>query len=114
MTFLIPIPVIIAIPFLIMAFVLFDSLIRIEHDFHHDAWISDGRPAGMLWRTPECTWIYSYWRRNILMFAWLFTTPKWIQEGTEERKQLRRLRWCVLVWNVSIPLSLLIWFVISQ
>jgi len=114
MTFLIPVPVFLAIPFLIYAFVLFDSLVRTEHYFHHDAWLSDGRPAGMFWRDSGCTWFCSYWHRNILMFSWLFTTPKWIMEGTDERKRLRRLRWCVLVWNISIPFSLLLWFVIPK
>jgi hypothetical protein len=104
-SYLAAIPILAGLPFLIRALLLFDRLIKLEYGNHHETWISDGRPAGMWWRSPECMWFTSDISRVELMFSWMFKDPGWIGEGSDEKRILRSLRWSVLIWNVLIPMS---------
>ena len=53
MTALVVILVVLAAFVLISAFYHLDRLIRAEHDFHHDAWLTDGRPF-FVWFARAC------------------------------------------------------------
>lgn len=87
---------------LFLAFRSFDHIVKTEYECNRAVWEKDGKPCGFFWKAPECTWFGSGWERNRLSFVWLFTKPEWIQDGTDERKHLRRLRVCVLAWNILV------------
>jgi hypothetical protein len=87
---------------LLYAFAMFDHLVRAEYEQERQAWEADGRPRGFFWSAPECTWARSAWARSRLSFVWLFETPPWAATSAACRGQLRRLRICVLVWNVTV------------
>jgi len=107
MSIIIPVMLAIAVAVLLYAFAMFDRLVQAEYERDREAWEADGRPRGFLWRAPECTWFRSGWALSRLSFVWLFTTPAWAAQSTTCRGWLRRLRVCVLAWNVMI-LGLLI------
>jgi hypothetical protein len=93
---------VIALATLLYAFVMFDRLVRAEYEHDRAAWEADGRPRGFFWRAPECTWFRSAWSINRLSLRWLFTTPAWVAQSPACRDWLRRLRACILVWNIFI------------
>jgi hypothetical protein len=98
----ISITLVVAIPVLLYAFAMFDRLVRAEYEEHRSAWEGDGRPLGFFWHAPECTLFRSHRARYRLSFVWLFTTPAWVAPSVVYREWLRRLRICVLAWNVII------------
>jgi hypothetical protein len=102
------IPFVALMTVLLYAFVLFDRLLRSEHDSHRPAWEADGRPAGYFWQPPECTGIClgSRLARMRLALLWLFRTPSWVAESCALATLLRRHRLAVLGWNLGI----LAWF----
>lgn len=91
-----------AISALLYSFAMFDRLIRAEYAQDRSAWEVDGRPRGFFWHAPECTWFRSAWATNRLSFIWLFNTPTWAVPSATYRDWLKRLRVCVLAWNVAI------------
>jgi hypothetical protein len=98
----IAITLIVAISALLYSFAMFDRLVRAEYAQERSAWEADGRPRGFFWHAPECTWFRSAWATNRLSFVWLFRTPTWAATSTIYGGWLRRLRLCVLAFNVTI------------
>jgi hypothetical protein len=94
----------------IYGFISFDRLLRMERDQNYAAWDQDGRPAGFLWRTRECSWISSYVARNRVSFRWLFRTPSWVSQSPASVRALRHFRLAVLIWNVGVVLWAIIYF----
>src|SRR5579859_7821139 len=84
------------------AFVLFDRLLRAEHDSHRAAWEIDGRPTGFFWRPSELAWfdVGSRMARMRLTLVWLFRTPPWVTQSPALARLLRRHRLAVLCWNI--------------
>ncbi len=100
------------IPFLIVAFIMFDRVIRYEYENHKNNWEKDGKSFGFFWIPLENRkrFIFfpsfkSSWARNRLAFYWLFITPDWVKENKKIYKDLKILRFCVLVWNISILIA---------
>src|SRR5882724_5918640 len=62
------------------SFVLMDSLIEYEFDWHRAAWEADGSPRGFNWRPPDGI-SSSDFARHRLCLVWLFTTPEWIRSA---------------------------------
>ncbi|SRR6266702_3372886 len=96
---IVPLLLVIALPALIYAFLMFDRLVRAEYEHDRVAWEADGRPRGFFWRAPECTWLRSAWSINRLSWRWLFTTPSWAAKSPDCREALTRLRVAVAVWS---------------
>src|SRR6266704_3268357 len=96
------------------AFYFLDRLIRYEYQFHREAWERDGRPVGFFFRPPETSWLHSSFAFQRCAFAWLFRTPQWTRDDSAARTLLSRLRWCVLVWNISIIIYFLLSFVFGE
>jgi hypothetical protein len=80
------------------AFYHLDRLIRAEHDFHHDAWIADGRPSFIGQREGIGMRSHFAWMR--VSWAWPFRTPVWVHSSTDHLRRLRLLRLFVLAWNL--------------
>jgi hypothetical protein len=91
-----------AISALLYSFVIFDRLVRTEYAQDRAAWEANGRPHGFFWRAPECTMFRSAWATHRLSFVWLFKNPTWSASSATYRGWLKRLRMCVLAWNVAI------------
>jgi hypothetical protein len=93
---------------LISSFYFLDRLIRYEYSFYRDAWEQDGRPNGFLFRPRESSW----WRGGIAFqrcaLGWPLYTPSWIRADPAAKALHRRLRWCVLIWNVGFITWLLL------
>ncbi|MEO6054640.1 MAG: hypothetical protein ABIP97_11560 [Chthoniobacterales bacterium] len=100
MSALIFIPIIPLIGVLLYGFYLFDCLIRAEYRDHHTNWESDGRPSGFFWSAVECRFTSGFFRQWLAMI-WLSRTPAWIAGSPTLRLQLRRFRWCMLIWVVG-------------
>ncbi|WP_316412617.1 hypothetical protein [Mesoterricola silvestris] len=104
MEFLFPVIMIPALAVLILGFLSFDQVIRLEYESARKDWEADGKPSGFIWRAPECTAIRSRLAVNRLSFRLLFKTPTWAETVPEALKYLRRLRLCILAWNTTILL----------
>ena len=92
----------IGIPLIFYSFLMFDRLVKTEYAANRVAWEADGKPRGFYWNPPECSFFRSGWARNRLSFLWLFSTPSWASDSAECQSWLRRLRICVLAWNILI------------
>jgi hypothetical protein len=102
-TFMIfPLVFLLILPVLLVAFVLFDRLIRAEYAGHRAHWEQDGRPQGFFWLPPESRNFGGWLARQRAAFAWLFRTPDWVRENPESLRRLARLRLLVVVWNLGV------------
>jgi len=99
---------------LLYGFVAFDRLLRIEYKENRSTWEIDGKPVGFFWGPRECSWIRSGTARGRLSFIWLFRTPPWVSHSFTAVKALRHFRLAVLIWNVGVLLSLLVFLSMSR
>src|SRR5205809_433235 len=98
MTALLVIIIAVAVFALLSAFYHLDRLIRAEHDFHHDAWIADGRPFFVGLREGVAVRSHFAWMR--VSWVWPFRTPAWVRSSADHMRRLRLLRLFVIVWNL--------------
>ena len=91
---------------LLYSFVMFDRLVRLEHERHRAHWEADGRPCGSLWHPAEANRLGSALACARLSFIWLFRAPRWVSESPDLVAIWRRHRMAILGWNVG----LVIWF----
>jgi hypothetical protein len=87
------------------AFYHLDRLIRAEHDFHHDAWLADGRPFFIGLRERIGIGSQFAWMR--VSWVWPFRTPTWARSSADHMRRLRLLRIFVLACSLPIILFLL-------
>jgi hypothetical protein len=92
---------------LLWALFTVSRLIQHEYLFHREAWESDGRPIGYMWRPPEASWFRSQFAFHRCALAWPLSTPDWILGDTAAEVLLSRLRWLVLIWNIGAILLFL-------
>ena len=62
-------------PFLIIAFIMFDLIIRYEYTKYHEIWKKDGGPLGFFGILSGANILTGSFARNRLTFKWLFKTP---------------------------------------
>lgn len=98
MTALVIIIVAVGVFVLVSAFYHLDRLIRAEHDFHHDAWLADGRPFFIGLREGVGLRCHFAWMR--VSWVWPFRTPVWVRSSPDHMRRLRLLRVFVLAWNL--------------
>ena len=98
------------IPILILAFLNFDRLIKIQYEKYREQWTLDGKPRRFFAASSEGPWIRGWIATYRLSFSWLFKMPEWVRNDHEARKSLKKLRLLVLIWNIVI----IVWFVISM
>ena len=87
---------------LLASFYFLERLIRYEYAAHRDAWEHDGRPNGFFFRPPDTTWLRSGMAFQRCALGWPFYTPSWVRGDPAARTLHRRMRWCLLIWNVGI------------
>lgn len=111
---IIPVPHIILLglqPILILAFVYFYRLVKIESEMYRDQWIDDGKPLGdYFWKASLSTSFSTWFPTLRVSWSWLFKTPQWVRNDFKAKSLLRKWRITVLIWNVAI----IVWFVISM
>ncbi len=95
---------ILAIPMVIYAGILFDRLIRVESERFRDRWVADGKPSGILWRTDECSSLSSSIAGRRVIGEWLLASPSWVKSDPMLLSTLLRIRFC-LAAGVIIPLG---------
>ncbi|MBV9009385.1 MAG: hypothetical protein JO354_09515 [Verrucomicrobia bacterium] len=86
---------------LLASFYFLDRLIRHEYAFHRDQWERDGRPNGFFFRPPELRWFRSGFAFQRCALGWPLYTPEWVREDPTARTLHRRMRVCVLIWNLG-------------
>ena len=87
-------------------FVLFDFILYLEYEEHHEDWLKDDKPAGFFW-TPGGA---SYWQGSFsssnLASSWLMITPVWMLSDPKARRLLfwyRLLCWISMIgWLISV------------
>ena len=102
MTLVVIVILTVGIQLIFYSFLMFDRLVKTEYATNRVAWEADGKPRGFFWNAPECLFFRSDWARNRLSFLWLFSTPSWVTDSAECQSWLKRLRICVLAWNILI------------
>jgi len=102
---------------LLAAFVMFDRLVRLEYQSYRRNWEADGQPHGFFWVPPEVKrlggWAISFrsdFASKRCSYVWLFSTPDWVKKDEKAKQLLYRLRILVVVWNISMLLSVLFAF----
>ncbi len=89
------------LPGLVVIFFTMDQLVRRECQAHRAEWERDGKPHGLLFRPPECT----YWISGIsslkVWLSWLFWTPSWAKGDSNAMVLLRNYRWLFGIWNLG-------------
>ena len=94
---------------MLLGFVNFDRLLKIEYEIYREQWVADGKPFGIFWRPSESTIFLSLIAMWRLSLYWLFKTPEWIRNDVKAQKHLRKVRIFTLIWNVGI----IVWFAIT-
>ena len=98
---------------LLWAFATWDRLIKLEFQHDPEAWSKNGKPLGIFQRRPRAEyssywdWYRARWRRGLLVFAWLFSTPAWARRDPEAKGLFIRLRLLVVIWNLGFLLALI-------
>ncbi len=99
---------------LLKSFILFDRLLRLEYDLHHESWIVDGKPDGFFWSSNESVpSLAGYKVRYRIYIDWCFHQPKWIKPVDRRAVILMRefrIWWCIA--PISGLLSLVIMFLV--
>jgi hypothetical protein len=90
---------------LVYSFVLFDRLIRVEYECHHEAWIADGRPSGFFY-FPLASSFNGANRGKWLSLKWLFSAPLWIRRSRVYNFWLVQMRISTLIWYAALGLQL--------
>ena len=74
-----------------------------EFLYHHDQWISDGKPTIGFWRPPHgsCATFKSLWASGKYQIKWLFSTPSWIRNN---KKTFYKL-W---IYRIVTPIGLVL------
>ena len=105
-------------PVLLISFLLFDKLVRLEYESHRRHWDADGQPHGFFWVPPEVKkfggWVIKG-RSSIASrrcaLVWLFSTPDWVRQDPIAKRLLFGLRFFVGVWNAGVlMIALLVFF----
>ena len=97
------------LPCLIGGFVIFDKLVRLEYFSYRKHWEEDGMPHGFFWVPPEARmaggWLVRFGSSSAKgrkSFAWLLSTPEWMQSDERALRLVFWLRILVLGWNVGL------------
>jgi ferric iron reductase protein FhuF len=96
------------IPILLLAFLNFDKLVKIEYEKFKTNWIDDGKPRGFFWKPTESNWFSSSFAMQQLAMYWLFKTPDWINNELKAKEALQKLRIYVLIWNIGMVMWVLL------
>lgn len=101
--------IIVLFPVLIAVLILYDRLLWLEYFSYRSNWEQDGKPHGFFWVPPEARfaggWLVrfgssaAHWRKS---FAWIFSTPEWMQRDKKARRLVFWLRTLVLIWNLGL------------
>ena len=104
-----PLFLIILIPVVIAAFIVFDKLVRLQYSSYRRNWESDGKPRGIFWvpaeAKPGSGWLSDFgstFALNRCMFGWLFFTPEWMRRDERALRLVFWLRVLVVTWNLGI------------
>jgi hypothetical protein len=93
------------VPVLLLAFRLFDRLVKIEYERHRSNWEEDGKPLGFFWTPAEgrnITMILgSSWARNVCCLAWLGGTPDWMRNEPKALKMVVWYRVLIALWMMG-------------
>ena len=97
---------------LIADFLTFDRLIILEYRRYRKHWDADGQPHGFFWVPPEARrlggWgvsLRSSLASKRCSYAWLFSTPSWVQEDDKAKQLLSQVRILTVIWNAGILIS---------
>jgi len=104
-----PVILLILIPILIAAFIVFDQLVRLEYSSYRKNWEADGKPHGFFW-VPSGSkssggWLVGFgssFAFHRCTFGWLFSTPEWMRRDERALRLVFWLRTLVLTWNLGI------------
>jgi hypothetical protein len=104
------------IPFWFRAAKAHNELVQFQYENARETWEKSGEPLGMLgWRAPTRSknLIKRFFTSNpaITGLAWIFYTPRWVNEFPEAQNILRKLRRNVLAWNIGV-ISFVLYFIL--
>ena len=96
---------------LLTAFRSLDAIFKGLYEHDPDSWAWLGHPSGIFWRAPGESIFSGHGSRNSLIFSIIFSTPEWILSIPNGQGLHRRLRLCVLAWNIGcVVLFVLMYF----
>jgi hypothetical protein len=112
MTAFLVVVALILVPVLLLSMSSFDRLLRYQHAAHHEDWVRAGEPFGFFWRLPTKFSPRSFFAFQRAWFSWLRRTPSWATRDPAALQLLRRYRWFVVLWHVSLVLVAVSFFLI--
>ncbi|HXG11737.1 MAG TPA: hypothetical protein VNK04_18425 [Gemmataceae bacterium] len=85
----------------VMAFLAFDNLLRIEYTDHSEHWRQDGKPIGFFWMPAGTRFFSGLAARNRLFWTWLSDVPSWAESNERAKWLLRRIRVGMILGGVG-------------
>lgn len=86
---------------LLRSFLIFDRIVRHEHDAHPEFWGNDGKPIGYFWIPEGAKPSLEGYRTRYRVYVRLFLkTPAWVTTDAEHRLLLG-----FRLWWIIAPLS---------
>jgi hypothetical protein len=106
----ISIPLIVGLLLLGLSCYVLGLVFKDEFLYHHDQWISDGKPTIGFWiPSPEsCASFKSFWAGGKYQIKWLFSTPLWIRNNKKTFFKLWAYRTLVTLGFVIFTLYLIL------
>ncbi len=68
----------------ITSFLIFDSILRVQHFRYHELWEADGKPHGFFFYPKNSSWMAMQVRFLVLYFS----TPTWIRQEPKLVRQI--------------------------
>ena len=97
---------------ILLNWLFFSELIRIEYEKFRIKWFEDGEPLGMFYTPPESSLFKGTLSRSKLLRKWVFVKPDWIERDASAAKFYKYFRLTGIIYYSQILLIIISFIVI--
>ncbi len=94
----------------ITCFLIFDSILRVQHSRYNELWVAEGKPHGFFFYPAGSSWLAMQVRFLVIYFS----TPPWIRQESKLVRQMRIFRVAQLVGIVTWLIAFYFTFVTGR
>lgn len=96
----------------LLNWLFFDCLIKIEFNRFQLNWAEDGKPSGMFYKPAEGSFFKGTLSRNRLLRNWLFIKPRWVESDVDAAKFYKYFRLTGIIYCSQILLIIFSFIII--
>jgi hypothetical protein len=87
--------------FVLIAFVLFDRVLRFQFENFHTEWETQGKAIGFFWLPEGSSIISGSLQRGIRLLSWTFAGEEWMKNEPTVKRTVWIMRGCIFGFWVS-------------